>query len=69
MSIKRDHLWMAVALLVGFALGIYYSKNTGASLVLAGMAQPSSGSNGTKSIPVSVYGMVTAAQGVGDGDS
>ncbi len=67
MSIKRDHLWMAVALLVGFALGIYYSKNTGASLVLAGMAQPSSGSNGTKSIPV--YGMVTAAQGVGDGDS
>jgi hypothetical protein len=64
MSVKRDHLWMVVALLVGFALGIYYSKNTGASLMLAGMAPPATGTNGTTSIPV--YGMVTAAQGVAD---
>jgi len=67
MSIKREHIWMAVALLAGFAIGVWYSKSTGASLVLAGMAQPESSSNGSKSIPI--YGMVTAAQGVGDGSS
>jgi hypothetical protein len=68
MTINRDHLWMVVALIVGFVIGIYYSKNTGASLVLASLpnaAGATTGTNGTANIPV--YGMVTAAQGIGQG--
>lgn len=68
MTIQRDHLWIVVALIVGFVIGIYYSKNTGASLVLASLpngAGTTTGTNGTASIPV--YGMVTAAQGMSNG--
>ena len=68
MKIERDHLWMVIALIVGFVIGIYYSKNTSASLMLASLpnaAGTTTGTNGTASIPV--YGMVTAAQGIGQG--
>ncbi len=67
MTVKREHLWMVMALIVGFVIGVYYSKNTSASLVLAGMPQAKASSNGTAAIPV--YGMVTAAQGVADNGS
>lgn len=65
MTIHRDHLWIVIALIVGFVIGIYYSKNTGASLVLASLPNGATGTNGTASIPV--YGMVTAAQGMSNG--
>ncbi len=66
MTIKRDHVWMLAALVVGFVIGIYYSKNTSGSIMLATPTTTNPlgvmGSNGTASIPI--YGMVTAAQGM-----
>lgn len=61
MTIKVEHLWVIVALLVGFAVGVWYSKETGARMILSSIP-PGGGTNGTASIPV--YGMVTAAQGI-----
>lgn len=63
MSIKREHLWVAVALLLGFSVGIWYAKETSTKMYLSSLAgKPQS--NGTASIPV--FGMVTAAQGIGE---
>ncbi len=71
MTLKRDHIWMLAALIVGFVVGIYYSKNNGAGMILSapglsgGTNNPlgmMGASNGTATIPI--YGMVTAAQGM-----
>jgi hypothetical protein len=64
MSIKVEHLWMGIALLAGFAVGVWYVKETSAKMYLASLPA-GGGTNGTASIPV--YGMVTAAQGLADG--
>lgn len=61
MTIKIQHLWVVVALLVGFAVGVWYAKETSTRLLLSSIPQ-GGGTNGTASIPV--YGMVTAAQGM-----
>lgn len=69
MKIERTYIHLILALILGFIVGVYYSKTTGASLVLASLPGSSTplGTNGTASIPI--YGMVTAAEGVSNANA